>query len=273
MRESETRFRLLVEGTEDYAIFMLDPAGTVASWNLGAERMMGYGSGEIIGRHFSCFYPAEDFAQDKPQRELEFATQEGRAEDRGWRVRRDGSRYYAHAIITALRDKSGQLRGFSKVTRDITEQRQAEMALQSYAAQRAAVAELGQRGLEGTDPDALMKQAAVLVAQSLGVEFSRVMELLPDGKSFLLRAGAGWEEGLVGKATIGAGTDSAAGYAVMTRQPVMVEDLAWKRVSRWRSLFRDRGIDQRCHRSHARQRGRFWRPGHRYHSQPVLRAG
>jgi len=127
--ESETRFRMLVEGVTDYAIFMLDPDGRVASWNAGAERLKGYRADEIIGEHFSRFYPEEDVARGKPAKELEAAASEGRFEDEAWRVRKDGSRFWADVIVTALRDETGQLRGFSKITRDLTLRRQADEAI------------------------------------------------------------------------------------------------------------------------------------------------
>lgn len=126
LRESEERFRILVEGVKDYAIIMLDPAGNVMSWNQGAERIKGYREDEIIGNNFSRFYVEEDVKQGKPGMELAWAAAAGRFEDEGWRVRKDGSRYWANVVIAALRDKYGQLRGFSKITRDITERKQAE---------------------------------------------------------------------------------------------------------------------------------------------------
>jgi PAS domain S-box-containing protein len=122
-------FRLLVESVRDYAIFALDPDGYILSWNEGARRLKGYAPEEIIGRHFSVFYPPEDLATDKPGREIEIAIREGRVEDEGWRVTRDGGRFWASVVITALRDKSGELVGFAKVTRDLTERRAAEQAL------------------------------------------------------------------------------------------------------------------------------------------------
>src|SRR5246127_3769183 len=130
LRQSEERFRLMVENVVDYAILMLDPNGNVVSWNAGAERIKGYRAEEIIGRHFSQFYPAEDVESGKPQRELEEAIANGRLEDEGWRVRKDGSTFWANVIITALRDESGTLRGFGKVTRDMTERKVAQEALQ-----------------------------------------------------------------------------------------------------------------------------------------------
>jgi two-component system, sensor histidine kinase and response regulator len=122
---SERRYELLVNGVKDYAIFMLTPEGNVASWNLGAERTKGYRSEEIIGRHFSCFYPEEDRGS-KPEQQLRLAVAAGSAGDEGWRLRRDGSKFWADAVITALWDSEGRLQGFSKVTRDITERKQAE---------------------------------------------------------------------------------------------------------------------------------------------------
>jgi PAS domain S-box-containing protein len=129
LRESEELFRLLVQSVSDYAIFMLDPQGRIASWNAGAERIKGYREQEIAGVHFSVFYPPEDVAAGKPQRELEIAVAEGRVEDEGWRVRKDGSRFWANVVITALFDEPGELRGFGKVTRDMTERRERERAL------------------------------------------------------------------------------------------------------------------------------------------------
>jgi len=131
LRESEERFRLILDGVKDYAIFMLDPAGRVASWNSGAERIKGYRADEIIGRHFTVFYPPEALAEGTPARELAEALAKGQVEDEGWRIRKDGSRFFANVIITAIRDAQGQLRGFGKVTRDITGRRQAEEKLKS----------------------------------------------------------------------------------------------------------------------------------------------
>jgi PAS domain S-box-containing protein len=131
LRESEQRFRLLVEAVQDYAIFMLDTEGRISSWNLGAERLKGYKASEIIGQHFSRFYPAEDIRAMKPQRELEDALRDGRVEDEGWRLRNDGSRFWANVVITALKDKEGRAIGFSKVTRDFTERMQAQRDLRA----------------------------------------------------------------------------------------------------------------------------------------------
>ena len=136
LRESEERFRLVVEGVRDYGIFALDPEGRVVSWNAGAERIKGWSADEILGRSFETFYPPGT-RNHLPEQMLLRARDEGRAEDEGWRLRRDGSSFWANVVITALRDDAGQLRGFSKVTRDMTERKRAEEDLQ--AAEAAAV--------------------------------------------------------------------------------------------------------------------------------------
>jgi PAS domain S-box-containing protein len=125
----EERHRILVEGITDYAVFMLDADGYVSSWNPGAEQLKGYRTEEILGKHFSIFYPPEDIESQKPARELEIATAGGRYEEEGWRLRKDGSRFWANVVITRLRDERGQIRGFAKVTRDRTEHMAAEQAI------------------------------------------------------------------------------------------------------------------------------------------------
>ena len=127
--QSEQRFRLLVEGVTDYAIFMLDPQGHVLTWNSGAKRIKGYQPHEIIGQHFSKFYPPEALQRRLPERELQLAATEGRFEDEGWRLRKDGTRFWANVVITGLRDDSGALLGFAKVTRDLTQRWEHEEAL------------------------------------------------------------------------------------------------------------------------------------------------
>jgi PAS domain S-box-containing protein len=142
LRHSEEQFRLLVDGVKDYAIFMLDQAGNVVSWNSGAEQIKGYRADEIIGRHFSCFYARDDIESEKPKRELESAAKDGRFEEEGWRLRKDGSRFWASVVITALRDEFGVLRGFAKVSRDITKRIEAEAAEKARQALEVRAAEL-----------------------------------------------------------------------------------------------------------------------------------
>jgi PAS domain S-box-containing protein len=126
LRESEERFRSLVESIKDYAILILDPTGKVTNWTPAAEKIKGYRAEEIIGQHFSIFYPPEDVQRGKPETELRVAAAEGRFEDEGWRVRKDGSRFWANVVVTPLRDGSGHLRGFAKVSRDMSERKRLE---------------------------------------------------------------------------------------------------------------------------------------------------
>jgi PAS domain S-box-containing protein len=126
LRQSEERLRLMIGSVHDYAIYMLDTAGRVVSWNPGAASIKGYSESEIVGEHFSRFFTADDVAAGKPERELEIASKDGRYEDEAWRVRKDGSRFWANVVISAVRDHSGKLVGFTKVTRDLTERRRTE---------------------------------------------------------------------------------------------------------------------------------------------------
>ena len=166
---SDEIFRQLVQSVKDYAIFLLDPSGHVSTWNQGAERIKGYKANEVIGQHFSCFYPKE--AQDSkwPDRELEIAAKEGRFADEGLRVRKDGSTFWAHVVITALRDDAGELRGFSKVTRDLTERR----ALEERT--RQLNKELRERVSELTESQRLV-ELRTLELQRLSGELMRVQD-------------------------------------------------------------------------------------------------
>jgi PAS domain S-box-containing protein len=118
-------FELLVDSLEDYAIFALSPEGNLRTWNRGAERIFGYDESEVAHQHFSRFYTPEDIAADLPRRELEIASSKGRIENEGWQIRKDGTRFWANTIINVLREEGGGIRGFAKVTRDMTEQRDA----------------------------------------------------------------------------------------------------------------------------------------------------
>jgi PAS domain S-box-containing protein len=142
LQQSEDRFRMLVEGIRDYAFFMLDSNGCITTWNIGAERIKGYKASEILGKHFSCFYSEQEILSGKPQHMLEVAIRDGQFEEEGWRLRKDGSRFWASVVITALRNDAGKLIGFSKVTRDITEK------MQIYEELRKANEELGQEIVE-----------------------------------------------------------------------------------------------------------------------------
>ena len=135
--KSERQFRLLVQGVTDYAIYMLDPEGIITNWNTGAARIKGYSEGEVIGKHFSLFYTPEDRAAGVPAQALEHARREGRYELEGWRVRKDGTQFWANAILDAIRDDEGQLIGFAKITRDLTERRAAQLELERSREQLA----------------------------------------------------------------------------------------------------------------------------------------
>ena len=154
-------FELLVRSVKDYAILMLDPEGRVVSWNEGAERIKGYSAIEILGKSFTTFYPKEAVDSGFPQLELDVATRDGRFEDEGWRVRKDGSRFWANVIITALHGPDGQLVGFAKVTRDLTARREAEAQARRLAAEQAAHAEAAARSEELAQLNGRLRQQAV----------------------------------------------------------------------------------------------------------------
>jgi PAS domain S-box-containing protein len=159
LRLSEQRFRLLVHSVIDYAILLLDPEGRVTSWNDGAERIKGYTAEEILGRSFTTFYPEEAVASGFPQHELKVAAREGRFEDENWRIRKDGTRYWANVVITPMRDAAGKLIGFAKVTRDLTARREAEEQARRLAAEEAERAEATRRSAQLAQLNERLRQA------------------------------------------------------------------------------------------------------------------
>jgi len=174
LQRVEERFRLLIDAVQDYAVFMLDVHGHVSSWNTGAERIKGYAASEIIGKHFSAFYTREDLRAGKPGRDLEIAAQEGRFEDEGWRLRKDGSRFWANVILTAIRDPADTLIGFGKVTRDLTEKINANEALRKEITERTET----QRRLH--DSEKSLRQLSLRLLQMQDEERRRIGRDLHD---------------------------------------------------------------------------------------------
>src|SRR5580658_1044414 len=180
LRRSEERFRLMAEQVKDYAIFMLDPEGYVSTWNAGAERIKGYKASEIIGQHFSRFYLEEELSAGKPAWELKVAAEQGRFEDEGWRLRKDGSTFFANVIITPIRDETKTLIGFAKVTRDITDRMQKEKSLRDLTAHLLQLQDEERRRIGRDLHDTLgqcvtaMKISLDTIVSSLGAEDSAI---------------------------------------------------------------------------------------------------
>src|SRR5947207_2094887 len=237
---TDEQFRLLVQSVTDYAIFLLDSGGRVISWNDGAERIKGYSAGEIVGRSIALFYPPEDRDAGKPEQGLRCADGEGRFRTEGWRVRKDGSRFWADVAITALRDARGGLRGFGKVTGDMTGQHRESENEQGVAAMRErhrGLDELSLLALGETGVEPVLERAVALTRDLLQAEFVRVLELLPGGDALKLVAGTGWKPGMVGSATVPLRANSILSYTLYSselapdaanqpRRAAVIEDLA-----------------------------------------------
>jgi PAS domain S-box-containing protein len=213
---AQESFRLVVEGVHDYAIFMLDPDGRIRSWSPGAARLKGYAADEIIGRHFSVFYTAEDIAAGKPARELQTAGETGRYEEEGWRVRRDGSLFWANVLITAIRDQSGKLLGFAKITRDVTERKRQDDRLR-------AVIEIAQAALEGRpEPEllALIGQRARALVDG-GTSTTALLDGDQETLTIAAADGPGAEAAVGSQASL---SGSPTARVLATRQPLLVDD-------------------------------------------------
>jgi PAS domain S-box-containing protein len=235
---SEERFRLLVEGVRDYAIFMLDTGGYVATWNTGAAHIKGYSAVEIVGKHFSLFYPPEDVQQGKPAAGLKYAATNGSYEDEGLRVRKDGSRFYASVLITALYDGNRQLRGFSKVVRDITERVEAEAErsrLLDEAGQARARAEAATATLERlqyiTDAalahlglDDLLSELLQRIWTALDVDSVAILILDETGEALVTRAALGLEEEVTQGIRVPLGR-GFAGRIAAERRPIVLTNI------------------------------------------------
>ncbi|MFG1705765.1 PAS domain S-box protein [Nonomuraea sp. M3C6] len=189
--------RLLVQSIRDYAIFMLDPRGGIVSWNAGAHRIKGYSAEEIIGTHFSVFYPPEDVAAGKPAKVLEAAAADGRWEDEGWRVRKGGTRFWAGVVITALYDEHGGLRGFGEVTRDLTERRSLARALDERGLLLARLVQAQERERRRIASDVHDDTIQSMVA--VGMRLRLLGESLPEEHAAAVRALEAAVEGAVGR--------------------------------------------------------------------------
>jgi PAS domain S-box-containing protein len=196
-REIRERFRSLVEGVKDYAIFMLDEHGRVASWNPGVERIKGYRASEIVGRDFSVFYTPEDVDSGTPQRVLEIAAAEGRYEESGWQVRRDGSRFWASGVIAAIHDARGGLRGFTIIMRDVTERKMMEEKVRFFADLNQALQPLA-------DPEDIMAAAARMLGEYLGVDRCAYAEIEANEKYLCITSDytRGDTPGIVGRFSV-----------------------------------------------------------------------
>ena len=184
LRQAEERLRLMIESVQDYAIFMLDREGRVATWNRGAEHIKGYTAQEIVGQHFSRFYPPEEISAGKPERELELATSTGRFEEEAWRIRKDGSRFWANVVLSATRNRDGVLIGFTKVTRDLSERKRAAEETAERARQHSVAAELGLYALQTAHLDQVIERSMQTVRETLQIDDVRIFragESLPPG--------------------------------------------------------------------------------------------
>ena len=246
-------FRLLVDSVVDYAIFLLDPTGHIQSWNEGARRIKGYEAHEIIGTHFSIFYPPHDIRRGKPDYALRVAADEGRWEEEGWRLRKDGSRFWASVVITALRNADGVLVGFAKVTRDLTERRRAEeerdqLLRLEHAARTEAESSLNR--LEGIQRvteaalshlglDDLLGTLLERIAEVLEVDTVAILLLDDDERVLVARAAKGIEEEVDRGVRIPIG-HGFAGRIVSEQRPMILDDVAHAAVLN--PILREKGI-------------------------------
>jgi PAS domain S-box-containing protein len=229
VEDLERRYQLMINSVKDYAIFMLDPQGRITSWNHGAERLKGYGRDEILGKHFSIFYPAEDNQRDKPARELEIAARDGTLEDEGWRVRKDGSRFWANVIISAIRNEHGDLLGFTKVTRDLTARREADEQL------RARTEELEEQKLQLQESNEAMEAFNYSISHDLRAPlrgmWGYATALLEDYADRLDSCGHQYVQSIVdGAARMDALIEDLLAYSRLSRTQISLGPVSLSRV-------------------------------------------
>jgi PAS domain S-box-containing protein len=251
--EERDQFQLLVESVVDYAIFMLDPHGVIRTWNAGAERIKGYKASEIVGKHFSIFYPGADARRGKPDYELRIAADEGRYEEEGWRVRKDGSTFWASVVITALRNTRRELVGFAKVTRDLTERRKyedqrgmlfdrertAREEAETSLKQLRVIQRVTDTALAHLALDDLLNALLDRVVELLVVDTAAILLVSEDETSLVARASHGIEEEVQGGVRIPLG-QGFAGRVAKDRRPVILEDIRHSNVLN--PMLREKGI-------------------------------
>ena len=229
---SDELFRLLVESVKDYAIFLLDPEGHVLSWNAGAERIKGYTAQEIVGKHFSVFYPEADRARGKPAYALSVASAEGRYEDYDWRLRKDGTKFWANVVITALRDPSGELVGYAKVTRDLTERKRSED-------ERASLEAVTTEALAHLGLDELLSALLDRIATALDADTVAILLLSEEDNVLVARAARGIEDEVERGVRIPIG-HGFAGRIAKEAKPVVLDDVEHSTVLN--PILREKGI-------------------------------
>jgi PAS domain S-box-containing protein len=222
--DSAELYRLLVATVRDYAIFALDAGGHVLTWNAGAKHLKGYEASEIVGRHFSVFYPAEEILAGKPQAELNAAARDGRLEDEGWRVRKDGTRFWANVIVTALRDAEGRVVGFAKVTRDLTERRAAEMQAMRLAAESAARESAEARSAELDALNHLLQDQAL----ELEAQTQQAQELAEEIEQSNERLEQALVEAESARSAAESSSRFARGILESIADPFVVQDVDWR---------------------------------------------
>jgi PAS domain S-box-containing protein len=246
-QQSEHRSQLLIESVTDHAIVMVDPDGTIVSWNPGAERLFGYTDSEALGLNISMFASEEQRRHEDETADLRFAIEHGPAEGEGWRVRKDGSRSWAQSVTTPVRDEPKELVGLARVTSDLTERREVARSVSQRARQQAAVAELGMRALAHAETEPLMDEAAHIVARTLGLSLSALFlvvdESVPlESASMRLAHGTGWTPGLVGSLEVPPDPGSLFWCSLVDGGPVVVPEATAQVLGSLPSLLTDQGV-------------------------------
>jgi PAS domain S-box-containing protein len=250
LEESERRSALMIESVSDHSMVMLDADGTIVAWNPGAERLFGYTEAEAVGKNVAMFDPEDQRHSGEALSDLRFAIEHGPAEHEGWRVRKDGSRFWGHVVTTPIRDEHDELVGVARVTRDLTERREAERKLGQRVRQQAAVAELGMRALANAGAEPLMDEAAHIVARTLDLPFSGLLlvtdeTVAVEAATLRLAYGAGWRPGLVGSLELPPEPGSLLWYTLSSGDPIVLPEPSPQVARSFPPLLTDHGA-QAC---------------------------